>query len=198
MVRKSDDDIQFGDLLRRSPDAISPAELAAALRIPVTTLADMLRRRTRGFTVTPTQARVLSQLSAGDSLSVSVMAQSQELAISSMTEAINRLADAGLVRKEQSVDDRREVRVSITKEGLRQLTAALSARTEQLAAALDQLRPDDRERLAAALPALWRLADIDPDIWPRLRSRRSARTAGGRAAGNAETAGDGGALVRPS
>jgi DNA-binding MarR family transcriptional regulator len=176
MVRESDD-IQFGDLLRRSPGTISSAELAAALRIPVTTLADMLRRRTRSFTVTPTQSRVLSQLSAGDSLSISALAQSQDLAISSMTEAVNRLTDRGLARKEQSVDDRREVRVSITKEGLRQLRAALKARTDQLTAALDQLPPDDRERLAAALPALWRLAEIDPDIWPRLRSCRPTRAA---------------------
>jgi DNA-binding MarR family transcriptional regulator len=174
MVRKTEE-IRFGELLRRSPGTVTPDELASALRIPVTTLADTLRRRTRNFTVTPTQARVLSQLSVGDSLSISVLALSQDLAISSMTEAVNRLTEAGLVRKDQAVDDRREVRVSITKEGVRQLTAALDARSRQLAVAIEELTPAERELVAAALPALWRLAGLDPDIWPRLRPRPPAR-----------------------
>jgi DNA-binding MarR family transcriptional regulator len=171
MVRKPEP-TRFGDVLRRIPDSLSASELAEALRVPVTTIADGLRRRSRDFPVTSPQARVLSQLSLGDSLSVSVLAQSQGLAVSSMTESISRLAEAGLVRKEQSVDDRREVKVSITKEGQRRLSRALSARTAQLTGAVEQLTDAEREAVAAALPALWKLADLDPDIWPRVRSPR--------------------------
>lgn len=165
--------IRFGDLLRRSPDELTTRELAQALRIPVTTVGDSLRLRAGRLPVTTSQARVLSQLSAGDSLSITTLARSQELAVSSMTESVTRLVEAGLVRKEQSPDDRRESKVTITKEGRHRLHRALEARTADLAGRLDLLDEDQRRNLAAALPALWRLADLDPEIWPRVREKAS-------------------------
>jgi DNA-binding MarR family transcriptional regulator len=161
----------FGELLRRPPDSLTIAEAAQALRIPVTTLGDFLRRRPEGIPLTGTQGRALSQLSAGDSLTVSTLAQSQDLAVSSMTEVIVRLADSGFVRKAPSPDDRREVRVSITAAGRRHLANALQARTEVLIARLEQLTEAERTSLVAALPALWRLSELDPDIWPRIREK---------------------------
>jgi DNA-binding MarR family transcriptional regulator len=168
----------FGDVLRRDPGLVATDELAASLRVPVTILADALRRRTYGFDLPPAQARVLSQLSAGDSLSLSQLAQSHQLASSSMTELVNRLVEADLVTKEQGVGDRREMRVSITKQGLKRLAHTSRTRTAELIDLLDRLGEEDRLMLAAALPALWRLADIDPDLWPRLRPRSRATTAG--------------------
>jgi DNA-binding MarR family transcriptional regulator len=159
----------FGELLRRAPETVSVDELAQGLRIPVTILGDTLRRVTENFALSPTQARVLSQLSAGDSLSISVLAASQELAVSSMTESVVKLEAAGLVVKGPSSDDRREVRVSITAEGRRRLDKALRARTDVLVESLAALSDEERRALAAALPALWRLADRDPDLWPRVR-----------------------------
>jgi DNA-binding MarR family transcriptional regulator len=165
--------IRFGDLLRRSPDELTTRELAQALRISVTTVGDSIRLRAGRLPVTTSQARVLSQLSAGDSLSITTLARSQELAVSSMTESVTRLVEAGLVRKEQSPDDRRESKVTITKEGRRRLHRALEARTADLVGRLDLLDEDERRNLAAALPALWRLADLDPEIWPRVREKAS-------------------------
>lgn len=169
----------FGEVLRREPGLVTTDELAASLRVPVTILADVLRRRTHGFGLPPAQARVLSQLSAGDSLSLSQLAQSHQLANSSMTELVNRLVEAGLVNKEQAVGDRREMRVSITKQGLKRLAHTSHTRTAELIDLLDQVGEEDRLRLAAALPALWRLAGIDPDLWPRLRPRSRATAASG-------------------
>lgn len=146
-------------------------ELAQGLRIPITMLGDKLRRVTENFALSPTQARVLSQLSAGDSLSISVLAAAQELAVSSMTESVLKLEAAGLVHKGPSPDDRREVKVTITSEGRRQLDKALRARTDVLVESLGALTPEERLALAAALPALWRLADRDPDLWPRVREK---------------------------
>jgi DNA-binding MarR family transcriptional regulator len=166
--------VEFGELLRRVPAVATVDELAQGLRIPLTIIGDTLRRVTEAFALSPTQARVLSQLSAGDSLSISVLAASQELAVSSMTESIVRLEAAGLVRKGPSPDDRREVKVSITADGRRRLEKALRARTDTLASSLIGLTEEERLTLVAALPALWRLADRDPDLWPRLRIRPPA------------------------
>jgi DNA-binding MarR family transcriptional regulator len=103
-----------------------------------------------------------------------VLAAAQELAVSSMTESVVKLEAAGLVRKGPSPDDRREVRVSITSEGRRRLDKALRARTDVLVEALGTLSGEERLALAAALPALWRLADRDPDLWPRVREKPPA------------------------
>lgn len=163
--------VDFGELLARAPEDVSLDELAQGLRIPLTGIGDTLRRITDNFSLSPTQARVLSQLSAGDSLSVSVLAAAQDLAVSSMTESILRLEAAGLVHKGPSPDDRREVKVSITGEGRRRLQTMLRARTDVLVSSLEDLTEEERLTLVAALPALWRLAGRDPALWPRVPAR---------------------------
>lgn len=160
----------MGRLLRRDPAALNVGELAQALRAPVSMLGDTLRRQPAG-SLTWSQARVLSQLSAGDAVTMSSLAQSHGLAISTMTELAARLEEAGFVERAVAADDRREIRVSITKAGQRKLNAVLEVRTETLARRLEELDADDRVKLAAALPALWRLAALDPEIWPRLPDR---------------------------
>jgi DNA-binding MarR family transcriptional regulator len=163
--------LHFGRLLRQPPENLGVDEIAQALRIPVTTLGETLRRQSGKLTLSSSHARVLSQLSAGDSLTISNLSQSQQLAMSSMAEVVAKLAAAGLVTKTASSDDRREVRVSITKQGQRHLAAALEARTELLARRLTELSEQDRLSIAAALPALWRLSELDPEIWPRIADR---------------------------
>ena len=127
----------FGEVLRREPGLVTTDELAASLRVPVTILADVLRRRTHGFGLPPAQARVLSQLSAGDSLSLSQLAQSHQLANSSMTELVNRLALADLVERQADPEDARRVRVRLTQTG----NAQLAALSEAHRAELQRLRP---------------------------------------------------------
>lgn len=163
--------LHFGRLFRQPPESLGVDEIAQALRIPVTTLGETLRRQSGKLALSGSHARVLSQLSVGDSLTVSNLAQSQQLATSSMAEVVAKLAAAGLVTKTASSDDRREVRVSITKQGQRQLTAALQVRTELLMTRLEALSEPDRLSIAAALPALWRLSELDPEIWPRIPDR---------------------------
>ena len=101
---------------------------------------------------------MLSQLSVGDSLTISNLAQSQQLATSSMAEVVAKLAAAGLVTKTASSDDRREVRVSITKQGQRHLAAALQVRTELLMSTARSTKragpPQHRRSAARAVAAL--------------------------------------------
>lgn len=166
--------LHFGRLLRQPPQSLGVHEIAQALRIPVTTLGESLRRQSGKLTLSGSQARVLSQLSVGDALTVSRLAQSQQLAMSSMAEVVGKLAAAGLVTKTASSDDRREVRVSITRNGQQQLTAALQVRTELLMTRLEALSEPDRHSIAAALPALWRLSELNAEIWPRIPERPPA------------------------
>ncbi|MEU7812295.1 MarR family transcriptional regulator [Pseudonocardia sp. NPDC049154] len=170
----------FGRMLRRPPSELGLHDIAQALRIPVQTIGVWLSAGSRRA-MPPAQARVLSQLSVGDSLAVSALAQSQQLANSSMTEVVARLVAAGLVTKTASPEDRREVRVSITAEGRRRLAEVLEERTALLEERLAHLSDTEREAVAAALPALWRIADLSPDIWPRIpvREPRKLRRGGG-------------------
>jgi hypothetical protein len=39
---------------------------------------------------------------------------------------------------------------------------------------LEALTEPDRLSIAAALPALWRLSELDPEIWPRIPERPPA------------------------
>lgn len=181
--------IEFGELLRQPAAEFTILQAAQALRVPITTLSDLLRRRSEALPpLTPSQARVLSQLSAGDSLTISTLAQAQQLVVSSMTEVVSRLADMGFVLKTPSLDDRREVRVTITTLGRKTLQTVLDARTEELRDRLERLSETELANVIAALPALWRLAELDADIWPRVRERppvrrrRSAASAAPRSA----------------
>jgi DNA-binding MarR family transcriptional regulator len=147
------------------------AELASFLRVPVTILGDVLRRAGKGRALPTSQAQVLSHLSAEESLSVSELAQAHELAVSSMTEVLQRLEAQGLITKTGTEQDRRQVRVAITAQGRHRLSETAAARDELLGMRLERLPEEELERLEAAVPALWRLARLDAEIWPRIPAR---------------------------
>lgn len=158
--------------LPAAPQMPSATALAAMVRVPVTILADSLKRAGNSRALPSTQAQALSQLSAGDALSVSELAHAQELAVSTMTEVIQRLEERGLVVKAAAdQDDRRRVLVAITPEGQYRLSEAIADRDSLLMSRLEGLAESERELLARAVPILWRLARLDPAIWPRIPRR---------------------------
>jgi DNA-binding MarR family transcriptional regulator len=75
-----------------------------------------------------------------------------------MTQLIARLQDAGLVDRAADPADGRVVQIRITADGLAVLAGRRAVRAERLAGLLDRLSPDEREALAAALPAMDALA----------------------------------------
>jgi DNA-binding MarR family transcriptional regulator len=75
-----------------------------------------------------------------------------------MTQLIARLEDAGLVDRAADPTDGRVVRVGITADGMAMLADRRAVRAKRLAALLDRLSLDEREALAAALPAMDALA----------------------------------------
>ena len=75
-----------------------------------------------------------------------------------MTTLVGRLARDGLVERGGDPADARAVLVTITAEGLQRLLRIREARAAAIEARLAELDADEREALAAALPALERLA----------------------------------------
>jgi DNA-binding MarR family transcriptional regulator len=76
-----------------------------------------------------------------------------------MTQLIARLQEAGLVNRAADPADGRVVQVRITADGKAMLARRRAVRAERLAGLLDRLSPDERDALAAALPAMDALAN---------------------------------------
>jgi DNA-binding MarR family transcriptional regulator len=75
-----------------------------------------------------------------------------------MTQLIARLEEARLVARAADPADGRVVQVRLTEEGRATLARRRAVRADQLAGLLTGLSPDERDALAAALPALDALA----------------------------------------
>ena len=86
------------------------------------------------------------------------LATAENVAQPTMTTLVVRLERDGLVERGGDPDDGRAVLVTITDDGLATLRRYGDARAEVLNARLATLSATDREALAAALPALDRLA----------------------------------------
>jgi DNA-binding MarR family transcriptional regulator len=79
----------------------------------------------------------------------------------SITRAVGRLVEAGLVARHPDPQDRRITRVSLTPAGRALLERNRSRRNAWLATRLRELPPDEVERLAAAADVLEHLAGLD-------------------------------------
>jgi DNA-binding MarR family transcriptional regulator len=159
----------------RPASSLTAAEIAAAARTPLTILGRILRETHDGTVLTTQQTFVLSQLMATDALPITDLAEADSRAVSTMAEIVTRMAKAGLVEKSSGADDRRQVLVSITPKGRAAVEGTLRQRTNSLAELIEKLSGEERKTLAAALPALWKLADNDPGTWPRIHVARPPR-----------------------
>ena len=162
---------QLAETLARHPASLGAAEIASAARSPLTMLGSLLRETNETSALTASQSLVLSQLTAADSLPITELAAADGRAVSTMTEIVRRLVNAGFVVKHNGIEDRRQVRVSITDAGRSALEGNLRLRDEALAQRIGELAEHERVALASALPALWKLAGIDPQLWPQMRPR---------------------------
>jgi DNA-binding MarR family transcriptional regulator len=125
------------------------ARIAAVFRL-------LLRRSYRELSRTATS--VLAILRDTGARRVTELAAAESVAQPTMTTLVVRLERDGLVERGPDAADRRAVLVSITAEGLATLRRFSAARAEVLGARLATLDAADRDAIAAALPALDRLA----------------------------------------
>ena len=130
-------------------------ELAARLDDVVVGLRQLTSSRTQ---LSLTAAATLATLQRSGPARLTELAAAEGVSQPSMTALITRLAGQGLVHRAADPSDGRAVVLSLTDAGADLLTRRRTERAARLAGPLDDLHDDDVARIAAALPALARLA----------------------------------------
>jgi DNA-binding MarR family transcriptional regulator len=110
-----------------------------------------------------TAAATLATLEQGGASRLTWLASREGVTQPAMTQLIGRLQDSGLVRRDADPDDGRVVRVSLTDAGREVLARRRAVRAERLAVIMAGLGEDDRDALAAALPAMDALTGVRRD-----------------------------------
>ncbi len=133
-----------------------PPELVADLEDLVVRLSSLTSRR-EGFS--RTAAATLTRLANSGPTRLTELAAAEDVSQPSMSGLAARLVDQGLVHRGGDPQDARVVLLSLTPAGRDLVAHRRKARTQRLSAALSDLTADDVTRIAAAVPALTRLAD---------------------------------------
>ena len=135
-------------------------ELATEIRLLVGRLARRLRQEgTAGLT--PSQLSALASVERLGPLQLGDLARVESVAPPTLTRAIARLEDQGLLRRHPDPADGRAVLVETTPAGRRALRDLRRARTAFLAERLATLSEDDRMVVAKAVGLLGRLTEPD-------------------------------------
>ena len=149
-----------------------PAHLADELAPRIARLIIMLRRETAAAGLSRAQLSVLAALRDGGPRRITDLAELEQVTQPSMTLLVSRMQRQGWVARRPDLVDRRGVLVVLTEDGRRQLDRVVAARSAALGDRLARLRPEHRDALAAAVPALDAVMDDDP-----ARARRMTTTA---------------------
>lgn len=133
--------------------------IANRLRPALLRLNRQLRRELRDLGVTGGQATLLALIAHSPGVGVGELAQRENMSSPGMTGHVQRLEQAGLVRRVPSETDRRRVGLYLTPEGERVLRAVRSRRTAWLAKQLRTLDQREAEAIDAAIEPLLRLVE---------------------------------------
>lgn len=137
-------------------------ELVPRLRFATMRLARLLRQHADPETgLSQGAITALGTIKRCGPVTLGRLAELERVQPPSMTKIVARLEERGLVVREIDPLDRRVARVQVTPAAAEVLAELRTRRNEHLAARIAQLSPADRELLAAALPALERLAEVD-------------------------------------
>jgi DNA-binding MarR family transcriptional regulator len=105
------------------------------------------------------QVEILQRLRSEPGLRVNDLAARHRLANNTVSTLIQQMVLAGLVTRTEDPNDRRAVRLGLSRAGLDMLTDWQRAHEQRLERAMDRLDTADRTAVLAALPALSRLVD---------------------------------------
>jgi DNA-binding MarR family transcriptional regulator len=131
------------------------SDLVADLEDLVLRLSSLTSRRDGGAPA----AATLTRLATSGATRLTELAVAEEVSQPSMSGLAARLVDQGLVHRGSDPQDARVVLLSLTPAGEELVARRRDARAQRLASALADLPEDDVTRIAAAVPALNRLAD---------------------------------------
>ena len=133
--------------------------LAAGVAAALERMIGLFRSLSPASGLSLTAAATLATLERSGPCRLTWLAVREGVTQPAMTQLIARLQDAGLVERAPDPADGRVVQVRITADGEAMLAGRRAVRAERLAGLLDRLSPDEREALAAALPAMDALAN---------------------------------------
>ncbi|MCB1015015.1 MAG: MarR family transcriptional regulator [Acidimicrobiales bacterium] len=144
---------------RPDRDAVPDApELAGHLRVVVARLARILRQQDQSG-LAPTLLATLTTVGRSGPLTLSELAAHEQVAPPTITKAVRRLEEKGLVTRRSDPDDGRVCRVAVTAAGRRHLDRSRRRRTAWLTTRLGELDAADVRRLADAIDVLEALTE---------------------------------------
>lgn len=110
-----------------------------------------------------TSGATLATLERSGPCRLTALAASEGVTQPAMTQLVGRLAEAGLVARCADPDDGRVVSVELTQQGRELLARRRAVRAERLSVLMARLSEADQDALAAALPAINALANVQRD-----------------------------------
>ncbi|HEX4671525.1 MAG TPA: MarR family transcriptional regulator [Solirubrobacteraceae bacterium] len=137
-------------------------ELAARLRLAVTRLARRLRQES-GEGLTPSQNSALASIERFGGLTPSELATIERIQRPTVTRVLAGLSERNLVTREADTQDRRVVRIKVTREGAAVLKRGRSRKNAYLARRMRDLGPDELETLGRAAELIEHLLEGDDE-----------------------------------
>ena len=131
------------------------AVLASRVRLALVPLTRQLRQQ--NIDLTATQASALATISRRQPITFGDLAKAEHVSSPMITKVVRGLEEAGLVRKEVDLVDRRVSRLSLTDDGAKRLERSRTRKNAWLAKRLRSLEPSEIAALEAAIPVLERL-----------------------------------------
>jgi len=122
-------------------------------------IARALRREAHASGITGGQATILGFVDSNPELGMGDLAACLGVSAPALTRYVDRLVRGGLVTRVRATDDARKITLELTPKGLRTLRSVRSRRTAWLATRLDEIAPEDRDRIEAAIDSLQQLLD---------------------------------------
>lgn len=156
---------------RRAEDEVP--DTADRLRHAVARLARLLRQQDEGG-LGATSTAALSSVKNRGPMTLGELAACEQVAPPTMTKVVEKLESQGFVTRQVDPKDRRVSRVTVTPAGRRHLDSTRARRTSWLASRLEQLEPDDLQRMTDALGALETIIAAEPQ--PETSSTDGTRT----------------------
>jgi DNA-binding MarR family transcriptional regulator len=141
-------------------DQVPEETLAAGAAAVFERLIGLFRSLSPASGLSLTAAATLATVERSGPSRLTWLATREGVTQPAMTQLISRLEDAGLVDRAADPSDGRVVQVRITADGRAMLAGRRAVRAERLAGLLDRLSPDQRDALAAALPAMDALVNV--------------------------------------
>jgi DNA-binding MarR family transcriptional regulator len=142
--------------MRSEPDV---TEVATALRLAIGQFLRRFRQLPADGDLTVSESSVLSRLDKGGPATASALAVAEQISAQSLGATVAALEQRGLVTRASDPDDGRRIVVTVSPAGRALLRDRRDTRTAQLAAALEQFTSAERNRLAAVVPLIERLAE---------------------------------------